>query len=104
MKKETYLALSSFFQKKSDYFIDAMKQTRFNLFHSSGSYFICGSYERISDEPDRDFCIRLTKEAGVTTYSRVGILSVGQGQQSDSILFWEKGSTLEKAVERLMKV
>ena len=44
-----------------------MRQTKFTLQDSFGSYFICGTYERISDERDKDFAIRLTKEAGVAT-------------------------------------
>ncbi|MBO9573461.1 MAG: aminotransferase class I/II-fold pyridoxal phosphate-dependent enzyme, partial [Chitinophagaceae bacterium] len=46
--KESYNSLSAFFQKKRDYFISAMKQTKFSLFNSAGSYFICASYENIS--------------------------------------------------------
>ena len=37
------------------------------MHESFGSYFICGSYERISDEADKELAIRLTKEAGVAT-------------------------------------
>ena len=64
--KDAYLSLSAFYQQKRDFFIEAMRQTKFNLFKSSGSYFICASYAQLSDEGDRDFCIRLTKEIGVT--------------------------------------
>ena len=58
--KDAYLGLAAFMQEKRDYFIKLMKGTRFNLQNSYGSYFICATYERISDEGDRDFAIRLT--------------------------------------------
>ncbi|MBA4167748.1 MAG: aminotransferase class I/II-fold pyridoxal phosphate-dependent enzyme, partial [Chitinophagaceae bacterium] len=51
---ETYNSLSSFFQRKRDHFTDLMKATGFSLFNSAGSYFICASYEKINDEPDKD--------------------------------------------------
>ena len=44
-----------------------MKQTRFHPLPSYGSYFQLYSYAAISDEPEADFAIRLTKEAGVAT-------------------------------------
>src|SRR6185369_12760026 len=39
--KESFLSLSSFMQKKRDHFIKLMDQTKFDLLHSGGSYFIC---------------------------------------------------------------
>ena len=102
-EKEAYLSLGSFFQQKRDFFIDAMKQTKFNLFHSAGSYFICGSYAQLSDEADRDFCIRMTKEAGVTT---IPVSAFYQSAKDDKVIrfcFGKKQSTLERAVEKLVK-
>lgn len=102
-EKDAYLSLGSFFQQKRDFFIDAMKQTKFNLFHSAGSYFICGSYAQLSDEGDRDFCIRMTKEAGVTT---IPVSAFYQSAKDDRVIrfcFGKKQSTLERAVEKLVK-
>ncbi|MEZ5035734.1 MAG: hypothetical protein R2796_12135 [Chitinophagaceae bacterium] len=65
--KEAYLSLSAMMQEKRDFFMDLMKATKFTLQNSSGSYFICGTYEKISEEGDKDFLIRLTKEKGVAT-------------------------------------
>ncbi|HTE09066.1 MAG TPA: methionine aminotransferase [Flavitalea sp.] len=103
-KKETYLGLSSFFQKKRDYFISLMKETRFSMLNSAGTYFICGSYERISDEPDREFAIRLTKEVGVTLIPVSAFYQSGKDNKVVRFCFGKNESTLEKAVERLMKV
>ena len=65
--KEAYLSLSGIMQEKRDYFIKLMQSTRFDMLDANGSYFICAKYNRISDEGDMDFAVRLTKEAGVAT-------------------------------------
>lgn len=101
--KDAYLSLSSFYQKKRDFFIDAMKQTKFDLFHSSGSYFICASYTQLSNEGDRDFCIRLTKEIGVTM---IPVSAFYQNAKDDRVIrfcFGKKQETLERAAEKLVK-
>jgi methionine transaminase len=101
--KDAYLSLSGFYQQKRDYFVEAMRHSKFRLFHSSGSFFICGSYADVSDEADRDFCIRLTKEAGVTT---IPVSAFYQSARDDKVIrfcFGKKQSTLERAVEKLVK-
>jgi methionine transaminase len=102
--KEAYLSLSSFMQEKRDYFKQLMQQTKFTMQESSGSYFICGTYERISDEADKDLAIRLTKEAGVAT---IPVSVFYRGGKDDKVLrfcFSKKNETLEDAAERLMKI
>jgi methionine aminotransferase len=77
--KESYLGLGAFVQQKRDYFGTLMAQTKFTPLPSYGSYFQLYKYDRISDESDKDFAIRITKEYGVASDSRVGILSIGEG-------------------------
>lgn len=101
--RDAYLSLPLFFEQKRDFFINEMKNTRFDLFHSSGSYFVCASYARISDEADRDFCIRLTKEAGVTTIPVSAFYQNGKDDKVIRFCFGKKQSTLERAVEKLVK-
>ena len=101
--RDAYLGLSSFMQEKRDFFIGLMKATRFELLTSHGSYFIGAKYNRISDEGDRDFAIRLTKEAGVTT---IPVSAFYANDKDDKVLrfcFSKKQETLEQAVERLVK-
>lgn len=102
--KDAYLSLGNTMQKKRDYFIQLMKDTRFNLLDSKGSYFICGKYDRISDEKDSDFAIRITKEFGVAVIP----VSVFYKNETDNkvvrFCFCKKEETLEAAVERLIKI
>lgn len=102
--RDAYLTLSTFMQEKKDHFKQLMQQTRFSMHESYGSYFICGSYERISDESDKDLAIRITKEAGVAT---IPVSAFYQNGKDDKVLrfcFSKNNKTLETAVERLAKV
>jgi methionine transaminase len=102
--EDAYLSLGKFLQQKRDHFIELMKQTRFDLLPSSGSYFICGTYKRISNESDKDLAVRLTKEAGVAT---IPVSAFYQDAKDDHVLrfcFAKKNETLEAAVEKLAKI
>jgi methionine transaminase len=101
---KAFLRLSGELQAKRDHFIKLMDATRFTLLPSYGSYFICGTYEKISDEGDKDFAIRLTKEFGVAT---IPVSAFYQNGKDDKVLrfcFSKKIETLEAAVERLTKI
>jgi len=102
--KEEYLGLSSFMQQKKDYFRKLMQSTRFTMHESYGSYFICGSYERISDEGDKDLAIRITKEAGVATIPVSAFYHNGKDDKVLRFCFSKKQETLEAAAERLLKL
>ena len=81
-----------------------MKATRFELLTSHGSYFIGAKYNRISEENDRDFAIRLTKEAGVTTIPVSAFYANGKDDKVLRFCFSKKAETLERAVERLVRI
>ncbi len=102
--KEAYLSLSGFMQARRDYFKQLMQQTRFTLQESYGSYFICGTYERISDEADKDFATRITKEHGVATIPVSAFYQDGKDDKVIRFCFSKERATLEQAVERLMKL
>ena len=99
--RDAYLSLAGLMQEKRDLFIELMKDTRFTLQPSHGSYFICGTYERISDEGDKDFSIRLTKEAGVATIPVSAFYQDGTDNRVLRFCFSKRRETLEAAVERL---
>lgn len=102
--EEAYLLLGSFVQGKRDYFQQLMRQTAFIALPSYGSYFQCYSYEKISPESDKDFAVRLTKEFGVTT---IPVSAFYKDQKDNHVVrfcFCKKEETLERAVERLVKL
>jgi methionine aminotransferase len=102
--REAYLSLGGIMQQKRDYFSALMKQTKFDMLNSSGSYFICAKYNRISDEGDKDFAQRITKEFGVATIPVSSFYKMGTDNKVVRFCFSKKKETLEAAVERLMKI
>lgn len=65
--KAPYLQLAAFYQKKRDFFLDGLKDSRFKPLPSRGTFFQNLSYEAISEEKDTDLAVRLTKEHGVAS-------------------------------------
>jgi methionine aminotransferase len=99
-----YLELPEFFQNKRDLFLDLMKGSRFTPLHSSGSYFQLMKYDRISEEADKDFVIRLTKEAGVAAIPVSAFYQDGKDDKVIRFCFAKKDETLRAAAERLCKI
>jgi len=102
--RDTYLSLSGFLQKKRDLFARLMANTKFTPLPSYGSYFQLYKYDRISDEPDKDFSIRITKEYGVATIPVSVFYTAGKDDRVVRFCFAKKDETLEKAAERLIKI
>jgi methionine transaminase len=98
---EAYLTLGSAIQKKRDYFQQLMYATPFQALPSYGSYFQCYSYKGLSDESDKDFAIRLTKEYGITTIPVSAFYKNGKDDKVIRFCFCKKEETLERAVEKL---
>ena len=101
---EAYLGLGPAMQKKRDYFIQLMKETPFELLHSSGSYFITAKYDKISNLPDHEFAVELTKKAGVTTIPVSAFYYNSDDNKVIRFCFAKKEETLERAVERLVSL
>lgn len=102
--KDSYLSLAGFMQEKRDYFLRLMRDTRFGMLDSKGSYFICATYDKISDEKDTDLAIRITKELGVATIPVSAFYKAGTDNKVIRFCFAKKKETLEKAVEKLIKL
>ena len=102
--EENYLGLKGFFQQKRDYFREALKSSRFELLPCSGSYFQSVRYGRISDEKDADLAIRLTKEIGVASIPVSAFYNMGTDHHVLRFCFAKRQETLDKAVDRLIKV
>jgi methionine aminotransferase len=102
--KDSYLSLSTFMQQKRDYFLQLMQSTRFGMLQSRGSYFICATYDRMSNEGDKDFAIRITREYGVTTIPVSVFYRAGTDNRVVRFCFAKKNETLEAAVEKLAKI
>ena len=102
--EETYLSLADFFQEKRDRFRNGLEQTRFKLLPCSGSYFQSVTYDDITDEKDADLAIRLTKEFGVASIPTSVFYTRGTDHHVLRFCFAKKQETLDRALERLIKV
>jgi methionine aminotransferase len=102
--RESYLSLPAFMQEKRDYFQELMKQTKFEALPSYGSYFQIYKYDKISDENEKDFAIRITKEYGVASIPVSAFYVEGTDNKTVRFCFAKKEETLEKAVEKLIKI
>jgi methionine aminotransferase len=96
--------LGPFLQQKRDYFQNLMGQTKFTPLPSHGSYFQIYSYASMSNEPEKEFAIRLTKEVGVTTIPVSAFYKADVNNSVVRFCFAKKEETLEAAVEKLIKL
>lgn len=103
-QKDQYLNLGTFLEKKRDHLAGLMSQTKFKPLPSRGSYFQIYSYSDISNEMEKDFAIRLTKEYGVATIPVAAFYTSEVNHQVVRFCFAKKESTLEAAVERLKNI
>ncbi len=102
--KNEYLSLSSFYQEKRDYFLDLLKGSKYKFTASKGTYFQTLDYSSISDERDKDFAVRLTKENGVASTPVSVFYHDNLNLKILRFCFAKSKETLEKAVEKLLKV
>jgi methionine aminotransferase len=103
-QKNNYLTLGNFYQKKRDYFISLIKNSKFEFTPSAGTYFQLLNYKKISEEKDTEYAKRLTKEFGIASIP----VSVFYHELIDNkvlrFCFAKKEETLEKAAEILNKI
>ncbi|WP_345331336.1 methionine aminotransferase [Mucilaginibacter defluvii] len=102
--EEHYNYLPGFFQQKRDHFRAGLEQSRFKLLPCEGSYFQSVFYDAISDEKDTDFVVRLTREFGVAAIPTSAFYSKGTDFKVIRFCFAKTQETLDKAVDRLIKV
>lgn len=103
-QKDQYESLGDFIQQKRDYFLQLMKDTKFRMHNSYGSYFILGSYGHFSDETEKDMAIRITKDHRVATIPVSAFYQTPTDNKVLRFCFCKKDETLEKAAERLRRV
>lgn len=99
-----YLALNGFYQEKRDFFLNALKDSRFTIIPSQGTYFQLLGYSDITTESDVDFVNRL-----IIDYQLASIpISVFNVEERDNkvlrFCFAKTQETLEKATEILNKL
>ena len=102
--------LANFYQQKRDVLTNALKDSRFTLLPSKGTYFLLLDYSAISELNDREFCQWLTKEAGVAAIPLSPLYPAEQRQEYHRnnkvirLCFAKNDDTLLKAAEILCQL
>ncbi len=99
-----YEQLKALYQGKRDIFRQALAGSRFELLPCQGTYFQCVKYGAISDEGDRVFVERLTREHGVAAIPVSAFYPDGADHGVIRFCFAKSAATLEQALERLIKL
>jgi methionine aminotransferase len=103
-------ALANFYQQKRDLLVNALKDSRFTLLPSKGTYFLLLDYSAISTLNDREFCEWLTKEVGVAAIPLSPLYPVEKRKayhQDNKVIrlcFAKNDDTLFKAAEILCQL
>jgi methionine aminotransferase len=103
-KSDSYQQIATLFQKKRDLFKSLLKQTKFTLLDCQGSYFQNVSFEKITDEKDVDFAVRMVKEFKVASIPNSSFYSKHTDYGTLRFCFAKKVETLEKAAGFLSKI
>jgi methionine aminotransferase len=99
-----YEQLKALYTGKRDIFRQALSSSRFELLPCQGTYFQCVKYGAISQEGDRAFVERLTREHGVAAIPVSAFYPKGDDHGVIRFCFAKSAATLEQALERLIKL
>lgn len=99
-----YLELSAFYQRKRDLFSQGLRDTRFKLLPTTGTYFQCVDISAVTELNESDFCQWLVKEVGVAAIPLSAFYGNGFDQKVIRFCFAKKDETLQAALERLRKL
>lgn len=102
--EEHYLQLGNFYQQKRDLFIDLIKNSRFEIIPSSGTYFQLLSYKNITDAADTDFAVELTEKNKIASIPVSVFYHYKVDEKVLRFCVAKKEETLQQAAEILNKV
>jgi methionine aminotransferase len=101
---DNYLHLNDFYMQKRDYFGELLKNSRFKLIPTYGTYFQLLDYSNISDMPETDYAVFLTKEYKIAPIPVSVFYHDNRDFKVLRVCFAKQNSTLEKAAEILCRI
>jgi methionine aminotransferase len=102
--RQRYLGLAAFYQRKRDFFLEAVRGSRFKPLPCGGTYFQLLDYGAISEEPDTVFARRLTENHGVAAIPPSVFSHDREDHRVLRFCFAKGDDTLRKAGERLCRI
>ncbi|NQT71068.1 MAG: methionine aminotransferase [Desulfobacteraceae bacterium] len=103
-KKDAYLKLAEFYQKKRNKFLALIETSRFKAVPCKGTYFQMLDYASISDESDIEFSKRLTIRHGVASIPPSVFYHQNDDHRVLRFCFAKKDETLERAAKKLCEI
>ncbi len=98
---KAYLDLGPFYQKKRDFFVSKLKNSRFKVLPCHGSYFQMLDYSEISDLPDTQFSKMLTIDHKVASIPTSVFYKNKDDHKVLRFCFAKKDETLGEAALKL---
>jgi len=95
--------IEEMYRKKRDFFIEKIQSLPFRLYPCDGSYFLLAGYSEISSLSDKEFCVRMTQEAGVAIIPLSAFYHDGKDNRLVRFCFAKKESTLEEAAIKIRR-
>ncbi len=102
--ENNYLNLPDFYQQKRDFFVNHIRNSRFKVIPSHGTYFQLLDYSEISDQNEFDFAVWMTKEKGLASIPVSSFYHDGKNQHILRFAFPKEEETLLKAAAVLNEI
>lgn len=99
-----YEGLGPFYQTKRDFFLNAVKKSRFKAIPAGGTYFQLLDYSAISDQDEMGFAEWLTKEHKVAGVPTSSFYHKTTNNQLLRFCFAKSEETLQKAADILCRI
>lgn len=102
--EQNYLGVSSMYEKKREFFQQAMQDSKFKVIPSYGTYFQVLDFSEVSDMGDMEFAQYLIKEKGVASIPVSAFYSDKQDNKLLRFCFAKGEEILQKAADILCKI
>lgn len=93
--------LAAFYQERRDRFVSLLEGSRFAVRKAAGTYFQLADYSAISDLPDAEFCVELTRRHGVAAIPLSPFCNEPPRARLIRFCFAKDDATLERAAGQL---
>ncbi len=101
---ENYSGLGEFFQQKRDFFVNAVKASRFKVIPSYGTYFQLLDYSNISEKNEMEFAEELVSEHGIASVPVSPFYHDNKSNKALRFCFAKEESTLTRAAGILCRI
>ena len=105
---ESYLELSKFYEQKRNLLKNGLLKTRFKPLESHGTFFLLADYSQISNQSESEFSIWLAQHHGVVVIPVSAFYAESTASNANHSIvrfcFAKKDTTLESALDRLMRI